>query len=182
LDLVLDAGTLPVRPPSAVIDTTKDTQVVRPHPSLPADEVILSHSPEETMQYARGLIERNHAQITETGLVLLLEGPLGAGKTHFTHGVAAALGIQEHMQSPTYTLVHEYDQDDTRLIHADLWRLTEATLDELDLRRALQPGTVLVIEWPAPILEELRSIPHEHLFFTEPTRETRELRRYHHKP
>ncbi len=57
------------------------------------------------------------------GAVVLLDGPLGAGKTTFAQGVAAGLGVRGVVPSPTYALVHEYDDGRIPLRHADVYRM-----------------------------------------------------------
>ena len=74
--------------------------------------------------------------------LIVLAGPMGAGKTAFTRGFAAALGVSrdEDVTSPTFTLVHEYRTGRVPVHHADLYRLR--TLGEVaDL------GAVVIVEW-----------------------------------
>lgn len=86
------------------------------------------------------------------GDVILLEGPIGAGKTHFARALIqhrlAAAGLAEDVPSPTYTLVQTYDAGDVEIWHADLYRLTDpAEAEELGLGDAFADAIVLV-EWP----------------------------------
>ena len=80
------------------------------------------------------------------GDVVLLSGPLGAGKTAFVRGLARGLGVDpDEVSSPTFTLVHEYRGGRLRLFHADLYRLGTAAaqdlgLDELGIRDAGTSG------------------------------------------
>ena len=88
------------------------------------------------------------------GDVLLLEGPLGAGKTVLVRGVAAGLGSADEVVSPTFVLVRHY-QGRLPLVHADLYRLADpADVERLGLLELAEDG-VLVVEWPerAPRLE-----------------------------
>lgn len=92
------------------------------------------------------------AKKLEGGEVLLLTGPLGAGKTTFVQGLAKALGVQEQVTSPTFTVVGEYKLPKRKtLVHVDLYRLAEtapsdpAVLDVLE--QAGDPGRITVIEW-----------------------------------
>lgn len=82
--------------------------------------------------------------------IIVLAGPMGAGKTAFTRGFAAALGVgpDDDVTSPTFTLVHEYRSGRVPLHHADLYRL--ATLGEvadLGLRERADLGAVVIVEW-----------------------------------
>jgi tRNA threonylcarbamoyladenosine biosynthesis protein TsaE len=89
------------------------------------------------------------------GDVVLLHGDLGAGKTTLTQGIALGLGIDEPIQSPTFTLVAEYDGHDVagtplRLYHLDLYRLGNPDeMDGIGYDQYLLPEDgVTVIEWP----------------------------------
>lgn len=88
------------------------------------------------------------------GDLIVLTGDLGAGKTTFTQGLGAALGIEERITSPTFTLVSRYDGR-LRLNHLDVYRLDrlDETLD-LDLPELAENG-VTVIEWGEQIQEVL---------------------------
>jgi tRNA threonylcarbamoyladenosine biosynthesis protein TsaE len=81
------------------------------------------------------------------GAVVLLDGPLGAGKTAFARGLAAGLGgDSEAVTSPTFTIVQEY-RGRVRLQHVDLYRLTPAEVDDLALEDLLE-DSVMAVEWP----------------------------------
>ena len=81
------------------------------------------------------------------GDVLLLEGPLGSGKTTFVRGLARGLGVAGHVSSPTFQLVRVYEGK-VALAHADLYRLDDpaAALADLGLEELLDRGAA-VIEW-----------------------------------
>lgn len=93
------------------------------------------------------------------GDVIALEGDLGAGKTRFVRGLARGLGHDERrVSSPTYVLVHEYDDAEGAppLIHVDAYRVASA--DELEgfgLDRAMADGAVLVVEWASRLGDAL---------------------------
>jgi len=104
---------------------------------------VISHSEDETMQLA----ERLAAALRE-GDVLVLSGPLGAGKTAFVRGLARALGHTEDVvTSPTYTLVNEYEGD-RPLYHFDLYRVQDSSeLYEIGFDDYLQRPGLIVMEW-----------------------------------
>jgi tRNA threonylcarbamoyladenosine biosynthesis protein TsaE len=107
-------------------------------------------------------LARRVAKLLRAGDVLLLQGPLGAGKTASTQGLAKGLGLDSEVTSPTFILVAAHPAGDAGLplYHADLYRLT-APLEvaELYLDEQAADG-VLVIEWPERAFEEL---PLDHL-------------------
>lgn len=92
--------------------------------------------------------------------VVILSGQLGSGKTLFAGGVAAGLGVEEPITSPSYILVREYRSGFLPLIHADIYRLrTRNEFDDLDLIAQAADG-VLVIEWGDVVEFDL---PSDHL-------------------
>jgi len=112
---------------------------------------ITSHSPAETFAHGRAL-----AASLRPGDVLALDGDLGAGKTQFVKGIAAGLGCEGDVTSPTFTLVHEYAGGRLPLFHFDFYRLKNA--DEalrIGLDDYLGEGGVIVIEWAGKFPELL---------------------------
>lgn len=111
---------------------------------LPEGETV-SASPEQTFNFGFRLGERLLG-----GEILLLQGPLGAGKTILVKGICAALGIDEdEVTSPSFTLVNPY-QGRLRLYHLDLYRLDEgaSAAHAVDLDELLSDErSVIVIEW-----------------------------------
>jgi tRNA threonylcarbamoyladenosine biosynthesis protein TsaE len=80
------------------------------------------------------------------GDVVLLEGPIGAGKTVLVHGIAAGLGAGNDVASPTFVLVRQYSGR-LPLVHADLYRLaSRPEIEALALLELAEPG-LLVVEW-----------------------------------
>ena len=100
------------------------------------------------------------AELIRPGDVVLLAGDLGAGKTAFAQGFGAALGIDEPITSPTYTLVSQYSGR-LELNHLDVYRLEQATeVLDLGLAEMLDEGGVVLVEWGDAITPLL---PHDHL-------------------
>ena len=102
-------------------------------------------SVEETWALARRLAEE-----LKPGDVLCLEGDLGAGKTTFVQGLAAALGVSGRVTSPTFCLVQEHSSPDGHLlVHMDLYRLSsEDDVLAIGWEDYLSRGAVLAVEWP----------------------------------
>ena len=80
--------------------------------------VIETNSPEETFRVGKELGEKAYA-----GQVFTLTGDLGVGKTVFTQGLAKGLGIEEPVNSPTFTIVQEYDGGRLPFYHFDVYRI-----------------------------------------------------------
>lgn len=100
------------------------------------------------------------AALLRPGDILVLSGQLGSGKTLFAGGVAAGLGVEEAITSPSYIIVREYRSGFLPLIHADIYRLrTRNEFDDLDLIAQAADG-VLVIEWGDVVEFDL---PSDHL-------------------
>lgn len=101
------------------------------------------HSVEETWSVAR-----EFAKTLKPGDVVCLEGDLGAGKTTFTQGLAAALGVPGRVNSPTFCIVQEH-RGAVLLVHMDLYRLHgEDDVIAIGWEDYLAEGAILVVEWP----------------------------------
>lgn len=81
--------------------------------------------------------------------IVILDGPLSAGKTTFTKGIAKALGIKKIINSPSYTLMKTYQSEDKKkqLYHLDLYRMNKNNQD-YDLEEYINAESFTVIEWP----------------------------------
>lgn len=115
----------------------------------------MSGAPATVRWSARSRDARETAAIGEAlgraapdGALILLEGPLGAGKTTFAQGVGAGCGVREPVTSPTYNLILRY-AGDRPFTHVDLYRLEDASeLETLDLDAILGGSGVTCVEWP----------------------------------
>ena len=117
---------------------------------------IQTHSPEETEAVGRKLA----AQL-RPGDVLAYYGDLGAGKTAFTRGLAAGLGVTEPVTSPTYTIVNEYLSGRLPLFHFDMYRLGSADeLFDIGWEDYLARGGVCAVEWSENVEDALRDAIH----------------------
>ncbi len=102
-----------------------------------------TESEKQTKEWAVKLAAR-----LEQGIVITLEGELGAGKSTFARAFLQALGVTEKIKSPTYTLVEPYQVGERMLYHLDLYRLASPEeCDYLDLREIDNPYSILLIEW-----------------------------------
>ena len=112
----------------------------------------------ETLETTRAL-GRGLAQRLPKGTILLLQGPLGAGKTSLVQGLALACGIDEPITSPTFALAQHYPQGKPPLVHLDLYRLeAPGSADELFLQEeeeARAMGALIAVEWPERMRLEL---------------------------
>lgn len=93
------------------------------------------------------------AEMLQPGDVLTLEGDLGAGKTTFTKGLAKGLGVKRTVNSPTFTIVKEY-QGRLPLYHMDVYRL-ESSEEDLGFDEYFEGDGVTVVEWAKLIQEQL---------------------------
>jgi tRNA threonylcarbamoyladenosine biosynthesis protein TsaE len=117
---------------------------------------LTTNSERETVKIGQKL-----GSVLKPGAVVCLNGEIGAGKTAFTRGIAKAMGITEHITSPTFTIVNEYDPihkcDIERkpsseckcpLYHFDVYRLESSEeLEEIGFDEYLSGRGIIVIEW-----------------------------------
>ncbi len=100
----------------------------------------ISNSPEETVKIAE-----NYAKTLKKNDVVILDGDMGAGKTVFSKGVAAGLGITANVVSPTYAYMNDYDGI---LYHYDCYRLRDGNQAiNLGLTDYFEAGGICLIEW-----------------------------------
>ena len=114
----------------------------------------------ETLNLGKKLSQKLNPQS-----IVLLQGPIGAGKTSFVQGIAKGLSISEEITSPTFALSHHYNSGKIPLIHIDLYRLENIISAKeffySEEEEALQKKAILVIEWPElvePVIESFWKI------------------------
>lgn len=155
LDLIIDGGELQKSMTSSVVDTTtEELTTYRAGLINPVSaKVYYSKSVEETIKLGKNLLLKKYNKSKPN--IFLLEGNLGAGKTHFVKGIGEELGVKRIIKSPTYIYVNEYKlKDGLTLFHLDAWRLQNVEdLKLLRIKSWIKPGNVIAIEWPNVILE-----------------------------
>lgn len=105
------------------------------------------HLPDPESQEAFGA--RFAKALGPEGLVVFLEGNLGAGKTTLVRGVLRGFGYRGSVKSPTFTLIEPYEIGERRFAHLDLYRLADPEeLEYLGLRDLLVADPVVFVEWP----------------------------------
>ena len=108
----------------------------------------ITHTGEETIELGRQLSKQ-----LPNGVVVILNGDLGVGKTTFVRGVAQGLNIKDVVQSPTFNIMKVYFKADRPLIHIDAYRLADNNVDiGLDEYIGYESG-ITIIEWPQFISE-----------------------------
>ncbi|MCI8544889.1 MAG: tRNA (adenosine(37)-N6)-threonylcarbamoyltransferase complex ATPase subunit type 1 TsaE [Bacilli bacterium] len=86
-------------------------------------------------------------------MIICLDGELGSGKTIFTKGIANALGIEQNITSPTFTIIKEYEGE-LPLFHMDVYRL-DGNIEGVGIEEYFCKGGVVVIEWAETIKDIL---------------------------
>ena len=107
-------------------------------------------SPEETFAFGRWIVEN-----ALPGQVYTLVGDLGVGKTVFTQGVADGLGITEPVNSPTFTIIQEYESGRMPFYHFDVYRIGDIEeMEEIGYDDYFYGNGICLIEW-ANLIEEI---------------------------
>jgi tRNA threonylcarbamoyladenosine biosynthesis protein TsaE len=114
--------------------------------------VVRTTSPVETRRLGEAL-----GRVAQGGDAFLIEGSFGVGKTVLVQGIAAGLGIEEPITSPSFVLMVEH-RGRVRLLHVDLYRLDGRLDDEIldALADAREADTVSAVEWPEAVPADLR--------------------------
>ncbi|MCM1498812.1 MAG: tRNA (adenosine(37)-N6)-threonylcarbamoyltransferase complex ATPase subunit type 1 TsaE [Clostridium sp.] len=109
-----------------------------------------SLSPQDTFEYAKQMGEHAHS-----GDVVCLIGSLGVGKTLFSQGFAKGLGVEENVNSPTFTIVQEYRDGRLPLYHFDVYRIEDSEeMEEVGFHDMIYGDGVCLIEW-ADMIEDI---------------------------
>lgn len=113
-------------------------------------QIFETFSPEETR-----LLGMKIGKTAQPGQVYTLTGALGVGKTVFTQGVAEGLGITGPVNSPTFTIVHEYEEGRLPFYHFDVYRIGDAEeMEEIGYEDYFYGTGICLIEW-AELIEEI---------------------------
>ena len=113
-------------------------------------KIIETNNPEETFALGRQI-----GQQSKAGEVYTLVGNLGVGKTVLTQGVAAGLGIEEPVNSPTFTIMQVYEEGRLPFYHFDVYRIGDVEeMDEIGYEDYFYGDGVCLIEW-ANLIEEI---------------------------
>ncbi|GAA3762675.1 tRNA (adenosine(37)-N6)-threonylcarbamoyltransferase complex ATPase subunit type 1 TsaE [Salinactinospora qingdaonensis] len=131
---------------------TDTTETTPPETTAVATATLVAATDADTRDIGRRIGARLCA-----GDLLILSGPLGAGKTTLTQGLAEGLGVRGPITSPTFVIsrIHPALEGGPDLVHADAYRLgSAAEVDDLDLD-ATVPSAVTVVEWGEGVAEEL---------------------------
>ena len=116
---------------------------------MSAFEIVLNLADAEATDTLGEALARAFPGAVRGSAVLYLRGELGAGKTSCARSLLRTLGASGLIRSPTFTLFESYPLGAMTCIHVDLYRLhSPAEVDELGLREHLNPGCLMLIEWP----------------------------------
>lgn len=110
----------------------------------------ITNSAQETFELGRAI-----AESIEPGSVITLNGDLGTGKTVFSQGFASGLGIDDNVNSPTFTIIQIYEDGRMPLYHFDVYRIGDVSeMDEIGYEDYFYGDGVCLIEW-AELIEEI---------------------------
>lgn len=157
IDLIIDFGTLAKNPPSTVLDTTSlSFETIRGGDiTFGAVNESFRLQNEGELNLVVDYFYRKYYK-KDNKVIIKLNGSMGAGKTHFVKYLAKFLNSQNRISSPTFTLHHEYDFEDNKLHHIDLWRIeTSYELSQLRLNERVKSGDIVAIEWASKFNDQI---------------------------
>ena len=102
---------------------------------------ITTRDERETIQIAQNIESEKYEN-----MIICLDGDLGSGKTVFTKGFAQALGIDENITSPTFSIIKEYNSGEMPLYHMDVYRL-DGKIDGVGIEDYFNKNGIVIIEW-----------------------------------
>ena len=133
--------------------------------------MITLHTAADTHAFGRKL-----AALLRAGDLVILTGPLGAGKTALTQGIGAGLQVTGRVVSPTFVIARVHQGGRLPLVHVDAYRLNSLDeVDDMDLDVAVSES-VTVVEWGAGLVEQLADSRLEVQISRQPDSEAREVR------
>ncbi len=169
IDLFLDAGQLPKNQPSTVLDTTMNQLSVLRQGKIQFEDALIKNkkieekvtkNTQETIDLGKTFTKKY--LLENKPVVIALSGELGAGKTQFAKGVGEELGVEEIVNSPTYTIINEYpymyNGKEKTLAHMDTWKLEDHELESSGLIQHLEQGNIVLIEWADKFYQEISAL------------------------
>ncbi len=170
IDLIIDAGELPRRETSTVVDTTMNNlNIMRPgqitlKKQLSKKAPVLSAKTttnKQTVEFGGMNMLKYIDEPLDKPLVFFLSGEMGSGKTQFSKGLAEKLNIKEIIKSPTFTILNEYNyklgERRGKFIHVDTWRIENIKdLESVGLDHYINAGNIIAVEWADKFLIKLK--------------------------
>lgn len=160
IDLIIDAGELPKNPLSTVIDLSGEDILIHRKGFFDPTQMRLVeskiiNSEAEMISFSKNLFSKIFSE-QDFSKLILLNGELGAGKTHFTKGFGELFNLRQIIKSPTYNYFHEYkllNEKFEKIIHFDAWRVN--SIEDLKALRVyswFEENYLTIIEWPSVLL------------------------------
>ncbi len=116
---------------------------------------IITNSPEESFELGKKIAEK-----IKLPMSILIEGPLGSGKTTFVRGILSYFGY-DIIRSPSFLYVYEYPIPDGKIYHIDLFRIDINDIEKkLDLSGLLEEKALFLVEWPFKVKDVKFPAPH----------------------
>lgn len=167
IGLIINAGVLPQREPSTVVDTTlADLEIIRKGNILfdkKVDEFVVKNF-DDLKKVANSIVEI--IDNTDKNIVFMLSGKMGAGKTTLIKEIALKLNIKEELSSPTYTIFNEYEFGGKKLIHMDLWKVEDESMFKiLKFDQLVNVNKLIFIEWADKFKDKILEFSQNNLVY-----------------